>query len=93
MKAQDIRKFTHRLGVLCAESDVELKIERKRGSHLGLIIRDPKTDQKVTLVIARHKEVSPGVQREILKHATWLASRVALGELVREIIERLTGIK
>jgi hypothetical protein len=89
MKPQDQRKFLQQLRALCRQNSVELIEEDKPGSHKGLIIRDDKTGESVTLVIADRREVSPGVQRQILKYLGKQAARLAIAETVREIFEEI----
>jgi predicted RNA binding protein YcfA (HicA-like mRNA interferase family) len=93
MQARDTRKAIRDLKQLCKSHGIELVVlsTRGKGSHQGLVFKDPKTGQSVTLTIANHKEISPGVQREVLKYAASLAPRLALGEAVRLILERLFG--
>jgi hypothetical protein len=58
-----------------------------KGSHQGLVFRDRKTGENVRIVISGDKEISPGVQREVLKFLRGLATRLALAEAVRRILE------
>jgi hypothetical protein len=91
MRELDTDKFIRALRQSCKDSKLKLEIENKKGSHKGLVIQDPETNQSVTLVIAGHGKVSPGVQREIIRFLASKAARVALAEVIREIVQRLVG--
>lgn len=89
MKARQTRVFMRDLGRMCRENDLEMTKHPARGSHMSIVIKNPQTDQSITFVITSHKEVSPGVQREVLKYVGSIAGRLALGELLHDILKRL----
>jgi hypothetical protein len=91
MQPLDARKAIRDLSRLCKEHGLELtRLPAKgKGSHQGLLFRDPKTNQSVVLVIPGHKELSPGVQRETLKYTAGLGIRVSLALIIREILKRI----
>lgn len=81
MRARDTRKTLRELKALCRDHGLELSevTKRGKGSHRSLLFRDPKTGEAVSLVIAGHEEISPGVQRGLLEYVRTLAGRIALG--------------
>jgi len=77
--------------------DVEV-IALGKGSHFTIVFRDSSSDVHIKLTIPGDREISPGVQRgclertgEIAKSAMGGASRQALAELVRRILESIFG--
>jgi hypothetical protein len=93
MKHRDQRKFLQHIRALSRERGLEMAEDQKSGSHKGLIIRDETSGERITVVIADHREISPGVQREVLK---FLAGRAAHSELAKaayEIFKRATQAK
>lgn len=52
-----------------------------------MLFRDRATGEEVKIVIAGHKDISPGVQRGALRYLRELATRVALAEALRRILE------
>jgi predicted RNA binding protein YcfA (HicA-like mRNA interferase family) len=91
MKARPTRKVVQELTLLCKELQIDLTVEpaRGKGSHQGLVFTDPTTGNSVTITIPGTKDVSPGVQREILKYLAGLATHVVLAEIIRELLERI----
>jgi hypothetical protein len=92
MKPQDQTKFLEELRALCEENGLKLLEEHKTGSHVGLIIEDKTSDEKVSLVIADREAISPSTQRGILKFLTQQAVRLTIAEVVREIITEIFKI-
>ena len=88
MRPRDARKWLKKLRDLCKANGIEMTIIP--GNHPGVILRDPKTDQKIRFVIAGGREISPGVQRGIINYIRDIAPRVALAEIVRRILEELS---
>jgi hypothetical protein len=93
MRPIQTRKAIRDLKRLCRQHGIEVIEDRARGkgSHHGLIFRDPKTNESVLLVIPSQKEISPGVQREVLKYVASIGIHVAVAEIVQEILRRLFG--
>lgn len=93
MKPVKYRVFVNALTRLCAEHGIELEvISGAGGSHEALIFKDPANGRAVHATIARHKEVSPGVQRDMLKKLGRYAAHEAVSELaniVRQLLEDL----
>ena len=91
MRPRDTRKALKDLKALCREHGLEFSVVsgKGKGSHQGLLFRDPKTDEAVTLTIAGHDEISAGVQRELLRYVRGPGLRAALGGILRVIFERL----
>jgi predicted RNA binding protein YcfA (HicA-like mRNA interferase family) len=74
LRPRDAGKLIRDLKVLSAEHGIEVSaLANNRGSHRGLIIRDPKTGESITLVIPGQKTISPGIQRSIIKYVARLA--------------------
>ncbi len=77
--------------------EVEVIPGRGKGSHVTIVFRDSShVDVHVKLTIPGDEEISPGVQRGCLKRLTEIiqdalgpATRVALAEMVRRILESL----
>ena len=73
---------------MCDANGIDLTvISAGRGSHQALLFRDRASGDKVKIVIAGHKEISAGVQRGALRYLRELATRVALAEELRRILE------
>ncbi|MGA8907096.1 MAG: hypothetical protein WB524_05745 [Acidobacteriaceae bacterium] len=91
MRARNTRKALRDLKSLCRGHGLELTVVpgKGKGSHQGLLFRDPKTDESVSLTIAGSEDISPGVQRSVLQYVRDLAARVAIAEILREIFEDL----
>ncbi len=93
MKPRNTRKTVSELKRLCRKNGVEVEVilDDGKGSHCGILFRDMATGQEVKIVIPGHKEISPGVQRELLKYLAGIAVRIALAETVRAILHGLFG--
>jgi len=89
MRGRDTRKTLKELRHLCNANGIEVTVVHAKGSHVALIFEDRKTGKTVRIVIAGHGEISPGVQRNSLKYLGDLATRVALAEIVRRILETI----
>ncbi len=91
MRPRDTRKALKDLRRLCKKHGIELTVSTKRGrgSHQALIFQDHETGEAISVVIAGHDEISPGVQRELLNTVGGLAARVTIGETVRDIFEEI----
>lgn len=91
MRERDTRKVLKELRHLCKANGIELAADpsRGKGSHVALIFREIKSGKAVSFVIAGGNTISPGVQRNILKYLTDLATKVAFAEVVRRLLEYL----
>ncbi len=88
MRGKDARKTLRKLRRICDANGIDLTvISAGKGSHRALLFRDRASGDKVRIVIAGHKEISPGVQRGALKYLRKLATHVALAEALRRIFE------
>jgi hypothetical protein len=91
VKPIPLRWFVNELKRRCKAKGLELLQEPRRGSHVALFFVDPADGSHITITIARHKEVSPGVQRGVLAYLGRLAAEVTVAEIVKEIVETLTS--
>ena len=75
---------------LCRAAGIELSVDasRGKGSHQALIFRDSKTGAAHSIVIAGHKEISPGVQREAIRYVSGLTTRVELAAAIKRVLEQ-----
>jgi predicted RNA binding protein YcfA (HicA-like mRNA interferase family) len=91
MRPRNYRATIKELRRLCGKRGIEVLEEpdKGKGSHRGLIFRDTATGEVVPVVISGHKDISPGVQRELIKYLKSIASRVTIAEIVRIILQNL----
>ncbi len=91
MKHITTRKALKELRTLCRRNGIIVTIVPKDGpgSHQGLIFEDSKTGQKIRIVIAGKKDISPGVQRNVLKYLSEKSGNVAIAKIVKKIFESI----
>ena len=89
MREMERRVFKRRLTEVCKENKLQLMIEPRAGSHESWQIHCPETEQTVCFTLTSHRVITKGVQREVVKSAAWFGTKIALGEIVREILERI----
>jgi len=91
MRARNTRKVLQELRRLCRAQRLELELDRAagKGSHQAIIIRDARNGLYVKFVIPGHDEVSPGVQRNVLKYVAGLTPRNPVAQSVQLILEEL----
>ncbi len=88
MRGQDTRKTLRKLRRICDANGIELLVlPAGKGSHLALLFQDRASGDKIKIIIAGHKDISAGVQRGALRYLRDLATRVALAEALRRILE------
>jgi len=68
---------------------LELDKAAGKGSHQAVIIRDARNGSYLKFVIPGHEELSPGVQRSVLKYVGGMTPRVPVAQSVRLILEEL----
>ncbi len=83
------KKFLAELNRRCRRNVIELHVLPAKGSHIALIFESPKGKEQFRIVLSGGKEISPGVQRNILKYVEKLASKLALAAVVRKILKAL----
>ena len=90
MRSRNYRQTLQDLKHLCRKRGIEVEVllDAGKGSHRGIQFRDKKTGEVVRVVIAGHKDISPGVQRDIVKYLASI-SKIAVAEAVRAILEGL----
>jgi hypothetical protein len=91
MRARDTKKTLRDLVRMCRDRGIQLTVEPRKGSHRALIFFDPETGEEISVTIAWHKEISPGVQRGISSYITESVERVAVADIVKEILDKLFG--
>ena len=91
MQPRETRKAIRDLKRLCKTHGIEFNIVPGRGSHQGLVFHDPKEGTYISITIAGHKEISPGVQRQTLKYIGQI-SKIALAVSVKKILEQIFGL-
>lgn len=94
MRPRNSRKALADLSRICRENGLKLKIIRQKGkgSHQTLVFEDEKGDRSVHVVIAGTSDLSPGVQRGILRHLHDLGTRAARGVAAKELADFVRGI-
>jgi hypothetical protein len=87
MKPRDTRKSIAAAKELCKKHGIafELIKEKGKGSHQALLFKDITTNESVKIVIAGGDQISPGVQRGILKYLREVSRAVKVAEVVCEI--------
>jgi hypothetical protein len=69
--------------------DVIVVPEMGKGNHRGLVFQDRETGDTLRVVVSGHKEISPGVQRGVVKYLRDRAGPTLLSESVGRILEAI----
>lgn len=86
MKAISARRAIADLRRLAEKQGIKLEIvDSGKGSHKALRFRDIETGESIQVVIPQHREISTGVQRELLKYVAGLAT-LTIAVTVRRIL-------
>jgi len=91
MEGSDTRTFIRKLRKHLKEIGLDCVVVKqgRNSGHQGLLIRDPKTDQQVLLIIARRRTLTPEVRRRILAFLKRMAARLAAAAAIEEVFRQL----
>jgi len=88
MRAIDTRKALQELNRVSKRNGLSFeRLPRKgAGSHQGIVFRAVATSETVTVVIPGHSDLSPGVQRELIRYVRGIVDRAPAAALVLEVL-------
>jgi hypothetical protein len=91
MRALDTRKVLQEVKRQCRRNGIEFLHDpgRGKGSHQSIVFRDPAGGAHVRVVIPGHRELSPGVQRNVLQYLAGLVAQRPLAGLAHQILEQI----
>ena len=98
MGPRNTRKTIQDLQKLCKKRGIEFVVvpSRGNGSHQAFLFHDPVTDEKISVVVPSHKDLSPGVQRAIMKYvvtvkdaANFARAIATIAKVVHDIFEEI----
>jgi hypothetical protein len=94
MRPLETRTFLKDLNRWCKRSRLELvRVPSKgKGSHQGLVFRR-QSEGSLTVVIPGHCDLSPGVQRELLRYVLEQTARVSIAVEVYDILACLFQVQ
>ncbi len=91
MQPKDAQRAISAARKLCKRHGITLDVIAGKGSHRGLIFTDDSTGEKVKIVLAGGKEISPGVQRGALEYLRTMADASRIAEVAKDILEAVFG--
>ncbi len=91
MKHLDTRKTIKKLKRICAENGIDVIVVTRvgSGSHVGLIFKSRETGETVKLVFSGDRDISPGMQRNILRYVSEIVTVVSFAQLLHRILEKI----
>jgi hypothetical protein len=95
MQRRENRKVMREVRRSCASSGIEtIEVSAHgKGNHQGVVFSDTENGARVKLIFSGAREISPGVQRRILKRLEEITNgsqpNSNLADRLREIFERI----
>jgi hypothetical protein len=91
MTPKEFRRFIRDFRRLCDANGFELILDKERGkgSHVGFIVKCRATGETLRFTTGGHKEISPGVQRGVIRYVASREGQIVIAIIVRRILEHL----